>query len=125
MRTTDRLSQAQLRVLKRIRDQPDSDAWNLKQAANCSLTELGELASMGLIDIGTDRLEVDRMHPLITDMGLLMLAEAEKHQTAQAGEVLSPARQIERLEEGRDRGCVTEKQFQVLKSQIILEYRRD
>lgn len=125
MRTTDRLSQAQLQILKRIRDQPDSDAWNLKQAANCSLTELGELASMGLIDIGTDRLEVDRMHPLITDMGLLMLAEAEKHQTAQAGEVLSPARQIERLEEGRDRGCVTEEQFQVLKSQIILEYRRD
>jgi len=125
MRTTDRLSQAQLQVLKRIRDEPDSDAWNLKQAANCSLAELGELASMGFIDIGTDRLEVDRMHPLITDAGLSMLSEAAKHQTAQAGEVLSPARQIERLEEGRDRGCVTEEQFQVLKRQIILEDRME
>ena len=123
MRTPDRLSQAQLQVLKRIRDQPDSDAWNLKQAANCSLTELGALASMGLIDIGTDRLEVDRMHPVITDMGLSMLSEAQAHQSSQASEVLTPARQIERLEEGRDRGCVTEEQFQALKRQIILEYR--
>jgi hypothetical protein len=119
MRTADQLSQAQLQVLRLIRDQPDTDAWNLKQAANCSLAELGELASLGLIDIGTDRLEVDRMHPVIAEAGLTALAEAEDRQTAPPDEPLSPARQIERLEEGLDRGCVSEEQFQALKRQIL------
>jgi hypothetical protein len=119
MTTPIQLSQAQLQMLQRIRDQPDSDAWNLKQATNCSLAELGELASMALIDIGTDRLEVDRMHPVITQAGLGVLAATEAGQAALVDAPLSAARQIERLEEGRDRGCMTDLEFKALKQDIL------
>jgi hypothetical protein len=112
------LSDPQHQLLKMIRDQPDADAWNLKQASKCSLTELGQLAEMGLIDIGTDRLEVDRMHPVITAAGLAALADTQA-QPRQTVDTLSPALQIERLEEGRDRGCVTEEEFQRLKQEIL------
>lgn len=74
MRTSARLSPAQRQVLKLIRDQPDSDAWNLKQAADCSL---GKLAQSVLMDIGTDRLKVDRMHPVITRAGMAQTEQGQ------------------------------------------------
>jgi len=119
VRISGQLSPAQVRILQRIHDQPDSDAWNLKQAAGCSLAELGELAQLALIDIGTDRLEVDRMHPVITRAGMAMLAAIQDGQALLVDAPLSAAREIERLEEGLDRGCMTETQFQKLKQDII------
>jgi len=122
MRTSAPLSPAQQRVLTLIRNQPNSDAWNLNEAAGCSLAELGELASMALIDIGTDRLEVDRMHPVITQAGMAVLAAIDDGQAVQVDAPLSAARQIERLEEGLDRGCMTNAQFQELKQDILTRH---
>jgi len=71
------LGYEQFIALRVIRDTPDMEGADICKKADCSFDELFSLASLDLIDIGSERLQAFMTHPTITAKGILVLLEAE------------------------------------------------
>jgi len=60
------LGYEQLLALKIMRDHPNKEASVIAKDADCSWDELLAMAQRGLIDLGINRLETNKVHPIIT-----------------------------------------------------------
>lgn len=63
------LGYEQIKALRILSDEPNIEGSALCAKADCSFEELFVLADNGLIDIGNQRLQEFRLHPVITEAG--------------------------------------------------------
>lgn len=63
----------QIVALKLMRDIPNLEGSVIARKADCSWDELFDLSKMGLIELGLDRIQLKRMHPLIKAAGLIAI----------------------------------------------------
>lgn len=77
MELLNRLSYEQIRALRILIQKPDIEGSALCAEADCSWGEMFDLAEMGLIDAGMERLQPNMLHPVIAELGRKVLAEAE------------------------------------------------
>lgn len=69
----------ELIALQKLSDMPDMEGMAICLAADCSISELFHLADAGLIEIGNERLEPKKLHPIITSAGIKVLTEAKQN----------------------------------------------
>ncbi len=73
----DGLGYEQLLALRIMRDAPNQEASAITKTADCLFEELFRLSERGLIDLGMERLEPNRVHPVITEKGRAAVSAAE------------------------------------------------
>ena len=66
-----------LLALQIMCDEPDQDGSAIASASDCAWYELYDMADKGLIDMGANRIEKNRLHPFITEAGKAILSTAE------------------------------------------------
>lgn len=77
-KTYDGLGYEQLLALRIMRDKLDVEGTVIALEADCSWNELFSLGQKGFIEYGMSRISPNQIHPKITNVGLITLADAEK-----------------------------------------------
>lgn len=70
------LGYGQILALKTMRDTPNLEGSEICKKSDCSFSELFALSELGLIALGTDRIEPNRVHPTLTEQGEIALKDA-------------------------------------------------
>lgn len=73
----DGLGYEQLLALRLMRDKPNMELSIIAKEVDCSWDELIALTKIGLAESGLNRIHEKEVHPIITDAGLAILADAE------------------------------------------------
>jgi hypothetical protein len=77
MKLLDGLIPEQIKALMLLQATPHLEASEVCERADCSWDELARLWEVGLINPGSGRIAPNRLHPVITTLGLEACDEAE------------------------------------------------